>query len=155
MYKLCKLCENRARDTPLRGVYIPHFGQIWNFYSDLTKMWNKLINAQQGRISCAIFTKYAEFVHHFRKRLKFGWSCSRGYGVMGVSSWGGLVSPKFSLLPSGETVRQTPRSFRGTRTCSRSSITMPSLVGLEFHAPAHQHILGYLVPYNGQNVIKM
>jgi len=28
-YKLCKFCENRARDTPLRGVYIPHFGQIW------------------------------------------------------------------------------------------------------------------------------
>jgi len=27
-YKLCKFCENRARDTPLRGVYIPDFGQI-------------------------------------------------------------------------------------------------------------------------------
>jgi len=27
-YKLCKFCENRTRDTPLRGVYIPHFGQI-------------------------------------------------------------------------------------------------------------------------------
>ena len=27
-YKLCKFCENRARDTPLRGVYIPHFDQI-------------------------------------------------------------------------------------------------------------------------------
>jgi len=27
-YKLCKFCENRARDTPLQGVYIPHFGQI-------------------------------------------------------------------------------------------------------------------------------
>ena len=28
-YKFCKSCENRARDTPLRGVYIPDFGQIW------------------------------------------------------------------------------------------------------------------------------
>ena len=28
-YKFCKFCENRLRDTPLRGVYIPHFGQIW------------------------------------------------------------------------------------------------------------------------------
>ena len=28
-YKLCKFCENRARDTPLRGVYMPDFGQIW------------------------------------------------------------------------------------------------------------------------------
>ena len=28
--KFCKFCENRVvRDTPLRGVYIPHFGQIW------------------------------------------------------------------------------------------------------------------------------
>ena len=27
-YKFCKFCENRIRDTPLRGVYIPHFGQI-------------------------------------------------------------------------------------------------------------------------------
>jgi len=27
-FKLCKFCENRARDMPLRGVYIPHFDQI-------------------------------------------------------------------------------------------------------------------------------
>jgi len=27
-YKRCKFCENRARDTPLRGVYIPNFDQI-------------------------------------------------------------------------------------------------------------------------------
>jgi len=25
---MCKFCENGARDTPLRGVYIPHFDQI-------------------------------------------------------------------------------------------------------------------------------
>jgi len=107
----------------------------WNFYSDLTKMWN--INAPQGHIPCAIFTQFAEFVPHFRMRwlLKFGWICSRGYGVMGVLSWGGLVSPKFSVPPSGATVRQTPKCFRGTRTCSRSSITVPSLVGLRFHPP--------------------
>ena len=42
----------------------------------------------------------------------------------------GLVTPRFSAPPSGETMRQTPKSFRGARTCSRSSITMPSLVGL-------------------------
>jgi len=30
MHKICKFCENRATDmdTPLRGVYIPRFGQI-------------------------------------------------------------------------------------------------------------------------------
>jgi len=27
-YKLCKFCANRGRDTPLWGVYIPHFGEI-------------------------------------------------------------------------------------------------------------------------------
>jgi len=27
-YKLCEFCENRARDTSLRGVYISHFDQI-------------------------------------------------------------------------------------------------------------------------------
>jgi len=27
-WKLYKFCENRARDMPLRGVYIPHFDQI-------------------------------------------------------------------------------------------------------------------------------
>ena len=26
--KFCKFCENRASDMPLRGVYIPYFGQI-------------------------------------------------------------------------------------------------------------------------------
>jgi len=72
-------------------------------------MWN--INAQQGRIACEIFTKVAEFVPHFRMRqlLKFGWICSRGYGVMGVLSWGRLVTPKFSGPPSGETMCQTPK----------------------------------------------
>jgi len=28
MYKVCIFSVNRARDTPLRGVYIPHFDQI-------------------------------------------------------------------------------------------------------------------------------
>ena len=36
--------------------------QKLKFYSDLTKMWNI------GRIPCAIFTKFAEFVPHFRMR---------------------------------------------------------------------------------------
>ena len=40
------------------------------FYSDLTKMWN--INALQGRIHCAIFTKFAEFGPHFRMRYALG-----------------------------------------------------------------------------------
>jgi len=43
--------------------------------------------------------------------------------------------PQIFSTPSGETMRQTPKSFRGARTCSRSSITMPSLVVLRFHPP--------------------
>jgi len=67
--------------------------------------------------------------------LKFRWICSRGNWVMWVLSWWGLVTPKFSTPPSGKTVRETWKSFRGARTWSRSSITMPSLVGLGFHPP--------------------
>jgi len=109
--------------------------QNWNFYWDLIKMWN--MNAMQGYIPCAIFTKFAEFVPRFRTRyvLKFSWICSRGYGVMAVLSWWGLVIPKFSVSPSGETMHQTPKSFTGARTSLRSSITMPSLVGFAFHPP--------------------
>jgi len=103
------------------------------------------INAPQGPIPCAICTKLAEFVPHFRTRqlLKFGWICSRGYGIMGVLS---LVSPKFSVPPSGETMRQNPKRFRGTRTCWRSSITVTSLVGLGFHQqPRQPKTLSFLV----------
>ena len=57
---------------------------------------------------------------------------------MGVLSWVGLVTPKFSVPPSGETMRHTPKRFRGARTCSRSSITMPSFVGLGYHPPLGQ-----------------
>jgi len=52
---------------------------------------------------------------------------------MGVLSWRGLAIAEFSAPPSGETMHQTAKSFRGARTCSRFSITMPSLVGLGFH----------------------
>jgi len=38
----------------------------WNFYSDLTKMWN--INASQGRIPCAIFDKICRLCTPFRMR---------------------------------------------------------------------------------------
>ena len=46
-----------------------------------------------------------------------------------------LVTPKFSVPPSGETMHQTRKRFKGAITCSRSSIIMPSLVRLGFHPP--------------------
>jgi len=60
--------------------------------------------------------------------------------LKGSQSYGGFKLtgssyPQFSAPPSGETVRQIPKSFRGARTSWRSSITMPSLVGLGFHPP--------------------
>ena len=53
----CQISPHRFNDKGVRP-------QQLNFYSDLTKMWN--INAPQGRIPFAIFTKFAEFVPHFR-----------------------------------------------------------------------------------------
>jgi len=44
-----------------------------------------------------------------------------------------LILTQISAPPCGETVCQTSKSFRGARTCSRFSITVPSLVGLGFH----------------------
>ena len=60
--------------------------------------------------------------------------------LKGLWSYGGFKLmgsgyPQFSAPPSGETMCQTQKRFRGGRTCSRSSITMPSLVGLRFHPP--------------------
>ena len=43
--------------------------------------------------------------------------------------------PQIFSAPSGETMRLTPKSFQGARTCLRSSITKPSLVGLGFYPP--------------------
>ena len=46
-----------------------------------------------------------------------------------------LSGSNYNQIFSGETVRQTSKSFRGARKCSWSSITMASLVGLGFHPP--------------------
>jgi len=71
-------------------------------------MWN--INAPRGHIPCTIFTKFAEFVHHFRTLavkilldlLKELWSY-RGFKLTG-SGYHQIFS-----APSGETVRQTSK----------------------------------------------
>jgi len=60
--------------------------------------------------------------------LKGLWS----YGGFKLTGSGYL---KFSAPLSGKTIRHTSKSFRGATTCSRSSITVPNLVGLGFHPP--------------------
>jgi len=67
--------------------------------------------------------------------VKISLDLLKGYGVMGILRRGGRVTHKFSAPPSGETMRQTPKHFPGARTCSRSSATMPSFVGLGFRPP--------------------
>jgi len=59
----------------------------------------------------------------------------KGFGVIGHFELTGSGYPQISAPPSGETMRKTLKSFRDARMCSRSSITMPSLVGLGFHPP--------------------
>ena len=82
------------------------------------------------------FTKFRNTLHDFHKicslYLISGWVSSKNR-VVGVLSWGSRVSSKFSVPPSGETMRRTWKSHGGTRTCSRSSITVSSLVGLGFY----------------------
>ena len=100
----------------------------------MTEIWN--INAPQGRIPCAIFTKLAVYTP-FQDALgvKILLDLLKGLWRYGGFKLRGLVAPEFSAPPSGETMHQTLKRFRGARMCSRSSITMPSLVGLGFHPP--------------------
>jgi len=58
-----------------------------------------------------------------------------GFWSYGGFKLRGLITSKFSAPPSGETMRQIAKSFRGARTCWRSSTTVPSLVGLGFQPP--------------------
>ena len=54
--------------------------------------------------------------------------------------------PTFLASPNSKTVHQTPKRFRGARTCLRSSITVQSLVGLGFHsAPGWLKTLSFFV----------
>jgi len=46
----------------------------------------------------------------------------KGYGVMGVLSWRGLVIPKFSAPLSGETMRQTPKGLRARGPLSQCQV---------------------------------
>ena len=63
--------------------------------------------------------------------------------LKGLFSYGrfnltGFDYPQIFSVPNGETMRQTAKRFGGERTCSRSSITMPTLVAIGFHPPPGQ-----------------
>jgi len=89
-------------------------------------------------------------LHDFYKICSF---CTPFQDALGVKVWldllegfwsyGGfkLRASGFSQIfsaPERRNCASDPKSSRGARTCSRSSITMPSLVGLGFHPPPGQ-----------------
>ena len=76
-----------------------------------TEIWSCGIQTPTGAYHLRDFQKICRVCNRFsmRQLLKFGWICSRGYGVMGVSSWRCKVIPKLSAPPSGETMRHTPK----------------------------------------------
>ena len=71
-------------------------------------MWN--INALQGSIPCAIFTKFAECIP-FQSALavKISLDLLKGLGSYGGFKLTGSGYPQISVPPSGKTIRQTPK----------------------------------------------
>ena len=67
----CQISPRRWND---KGTGPPNWIFYWNFYCNLTKMWNT--NASKERIACASCTKFAEFVSHFRMRYIFKFHCT-------------------------------------------------------------------------------
>ena len=57
---------------------------------------------------------------------------------MEILNWRGVIIPKIFSAPYRQNSASDPKSFGGARTCLRSSITVPSLVGLRFHPPPWQ-----------------
>ena len=73
-------------------------------------MWN--INAPQGRIPGANFTKFAEFVPRFRMHyVKILLDMLKGLRSYGGFKLTGSGYPQIFSAPSGETMRQTPNGL--------------------------------------------
>ena len=79
---------------------------------------------------CRICTPFKESL-----AVKVSLDLLKGLWSYGGFNLTGSGYPQIFSAPSGETMRQTTKRFRGARTCSRSSITIPSLMWLVFHPP--------------------
>ena len=97
-YKLCKFCENRARDTPLRGVYIPDFCQIWVKISILGVLhhcrcadWGEIWHVGGGTFGPLLHAKFHPHrcnVSPLRGKKPQNWSLSkRNTGRFALPSW--------------------------------------------------------------------
>ena len=100
----CHISPHRCND---KGVGPKN----WNFYSDLTEIWN--INAPQGRIPCTIFTKFREFVPHFRMCwvLKFGWILLKGLWSYGGFKLRGHGCPQIFSAPKRQNYASDHQTF--------------------------------------------
>jgi len=76
---------------------------------------------------CRICTSFKDVL-----AVKVSLDLPRGLWSYGGFNLTGSGYPQIFSALSGETMR---KRFRGARTCSRSSITIPSLVWLGFHPP--------------------
>jgi len=86
--------------------------QNWNFYWYFTKLRN--ISPRRDIFLAQLsWNLQSLYLVSGALTLKISMDLLKGYGVMGILSWGGRVSTKFSAPPSGETMRQTPKVFEG------------------------------------------
>jgi len=72
-------------------------------------------------VSLAQFSQICRVCTAFQNALavKISLDLLKSNGGLKLTGSGWVVTPKFSAPPSGETMRQTPKSIRGARTCSR------------------------------------
>ena len=78
---------------------------------------------------CRICTSFKDAL-----AVKVSLDLPKGLWSYGGFNLTGSAYPQIFSAPSGETMRQTTKRFRGARTCSRSSITIPSWCGSDFTA---------------------
>ena len=104
---------------------------LLTFLFPVTKMWN--INALQERMPCTICRICTSFQDALA--IKVSLDLLKGLWSYGVFNLTGSGYPQIYSAPRSETMCQTPKRFTGARTCSRSSITIPSLLCLGFHPP--------------------
>jgi len=99
-----------------------------------------------GRIRCAILQNLRSlYLVSGALAVKISLDLLEGLWSYGGFKLTGSSYPEFLSAPYRQNCATDPKSFRGARTCSGSSITTPSLVGLGFHpSPRWPKTLSFL-----------
>jgi len=94
-------------------------------------------NRQAGAYPLRTFHKICRVYTPFQDALtvKTSLDLLKGLWSYGGFKLTGSCYPQIFSADKRQNYASDPKRFRGTITCSRSSITMPSLVGLGFHPP--------------------